>query len=85
MSFLLMQFLLLLFSNFYSFLLFSDAQEGELQENTDQHVKCQAWSLLGECEINPGYMLKNCVSSCTDYEETLAASTPKDFYRYLIS
>ena len=47
----------------------------------DQHVKCKAWSLLGECELNAGYMLKSCSTSCHEYEEALSSSTPKDLYR----
>jgi hypothetical protein len=47
----------------------------------DRHVKCQAWSTLGECESNAGYMLESCATSCHEYEEALAATTPKDLYR----
>jgi hypothetical protein len=49
----------------------------------DQHVKCQAWAFLGECELNGGYMLKHCASSCAQYEQALAAATPTDLYRYV--
>ena len=47
----------------------------------DQHAKCTAWSYLGECEMNAGYMLKSCATSCHEYEEAMAAATPDDLYR----
>ncbi len=51
------------------------------EQTEDLHVKCKAWSFLGECELNAGYMLKNCPVSCRLYEEALASTTPKDIYR----
>jgi len=30
----------------------------------DLHEDCRGWALLGECEVNPAYMKKNCKYSC---------------------
>lgn len=30
----------------------------------DEHTKCPEWAGLGECQENPGYMLRNCKKSC---------------------
>lgn len=54
-----------------------------LSVSEDQHPKCKAWSLLGECELNAGYMRRSCATSCHEYEEALAAVTPKDLYRWV--
>ena len=31
---------------------------------TDNRQACGWWSRIGECQKNPGYMLKNCKKSC---------------------
>lgn len=31
---------------------------------TDNHSKCATWASIGECKINPDYMLVNCKRSC---------------------
>ena len=31
---------------------------------TDQDTQCGYWASLGECDKNPGYMLKSCQQSC---------------------
>jgi hypothetical protein len=30
----------------------------------DTNQNCAAWASRGECQKNPGYMLKNCCKSC---------------------
>ena len=49
----------------------------------DQHKNCAFWAKSGECEANPGYMLKNCKTSC-DLVESEAKATnqglPESFY-----
>ena len=30
----------------------------------NKHPSCNYWAGIGECEANPGYMLKNCKKSC---------------------
>ena len=30
----------------------------------DQHDQCATWAEGGECDANPGYMLRSCRSSC---------------------
>ena len=30
----------------------------------DRDESCEHWALIGECEKNPGYMLKECATSC---------------------
>ena len=30
----------------------------------DNNVKCNYWASIGECSMNPGYMLINCKKSC---------------------
>ena len=30
----------------------------------DQHDQCASWAEGGECDANPGYMLRSCRSSC---------------------
>ena len=31
---------------------------------TDRNRDCEYWASIGECEVNPGYMLNNCMVSC---------------------
>ena len=43
----------------------------------DTNVHCAYWAKIGECEVNPGYMLKGCPLSCkqctcNDYENDCA-------------
>ena len=35
----------------------------------DAHENCKMWAEAGECEKNPGYMLKNCKISCAAFNE----------------
>jgi ShK domain-like len=41
-----------------------DVNEAEIEDCTDQHEQCAYWSSLGECAVNPAYMLLNCPHSC---------------------
>lgn len=34
----------------------------------DQHESCFVWSSVGECAMNPHYMLKSCAKSCFEYK-----------------
>jgi hypothetical protein len=34
----------------------------------NKHQSCAFWSVLGECENNPGYMLVNCAPVCSSCE-----------------
>lgn len=36
----------------------------EPQTCEDLHDSCEAWSDAGECDTNPGYMVRNCAVSC---------------------
>lgn len=37
---------------------------GTDKEKKDGIAKCDAWAKLGECTVNPKYMLKNCAKQC---------------------
>jgi len=37
-----------------------------LNDCGDKHNKCEYWAGIGECTKNPGWMLKNCKTSCSD-------------------
>ncbi|KRY36484.1 putative tyrosinase-like protein tyr-3 [Trichinella spiralis] len=39
---------------------------------TDKHIKCLFWSLIGECDKNPFWMLPNCQKSCFSCGMTVA-------------
>ncbi|KRX45629.1 putative tyrosinase-like protein tyr-3, partial [Trichinella murrelli] len=44
---------------------------------TDKHIKCLFWSLIGECDKNPFWMLPNCQKSCFSCGMTVAdVNTP---------
>jgi hypothetical protein len=30
----------------------------------DSHVDCEFWASIGECDVNPNYMLNSCAKSC---------------------
>ncbi|KAL1235379.1 putative tyrosinase-like protein [Trichinella spiralis] len=43
----------------------------------DKHIKCLFWSLIGECDKNPFWMLPNCQKSCFSCGMTVAdVNTP---------
>jgi len=44
----------------------SCAQDGSQQKNDckDEDDRCAWWSNQGECDANPGFMLRNCQKSC---------------------
>lgn len=53
----------------------SDANNDEDNDCQDEHQKCFDWAQIGECDANPGYMLKGCRRSClrcADQVEELA-------------
>lgn len=33
----------------------------------DQHPECYEWAKSGQCEMNPGYMIRHCPAACGDY------------------
>lgn len=38
---------------------------------------CTLWASVGHCDINPGYMLKNCAKACRSCDAvTIETSTP---------
>ena len=45
----------------------------------DQHENCEYWASIGECDLNPGYMLHSCADACS---KVIVDNTdvPKDFY-----
>jgi len=47
---------------------YAHSQEARLRamgnECIDLHPKCEAWADVGECKVNPSYMLKFCKISC---------------------
>ena len=38
----------------------------------DNHNDCGYWAGIGECQINPGYMLQNCKKSCNQCGKLLS-------------
>lgn len=36
--------------------------------NAVEEHECIAWAAMGECELNPGFMLKNCEAACEDHQ-----------------
>jgi len=38
----------------------------------DQSSDCYAWAKSGQCEVNPGYMIRQCPAACGDYGVRLA-------------
>jgi hypothetical protein len=40
----------------------------------NSHQSCAFWSVLGECENNPGYMLVNCAPVCKSCEVRVTSS-----------
>merc|ERR1712038_1938041 len=45
----------------------------------NRHADCAFWSLLGECDENPGYMLTNCAPVCnTCHLLDFSVRCPKD-------
>lgn len=37
---------------------------GEPFKIVDEHLRCPYWAATGECDVNPNYMLVNCILSC---------------------
>ena len=53
----------------------ADATDVEGSDCQDEHHKCYDWARIGECDENPGYMLRSCRRSCIqcpDQAEKLA-------------
>jgi hypothetical protein len=46
----------------------SGAYDKVLPMCKNNHQSCAFWSILGECENNPGYMLVNCAPVCSSCE-----------------
>jgi hypothetical protein len=44
----------------------------------DLHGMCAEWAEFGECEKNPGYMLQNCMKSCSEGHQEVPI--PQSFY-----
>jgi ShK domain-like len=46
------------------------SEEDEIESNCqDNHESCSSWAKVGECEVNPNYMLVNCAKSCGSCEK----------------
>ncbi|KRY76938.1 putative tyrosinase-like protein tyr-3 [Trichinella pseudospiralis] len=55
------------------------SKKGEINtpQCIDKHIKCLFWSLIGECDKNPFWMLPNCQKSCFSCGMTVAdVNTP---------
>jgi hypothetical protein len=49
----------------------------------DNHESCEYWASVGECDINPNYMLENCALSCSQVGENnneISEEIPNSFY-----
>ncbi|KAI8485971.1 hypothetical protein Bbelb_362920 [Branchiostoma belcheri] len=44
----------------------------------DEHLSCPHWANIGECDVNPNYMLVNCRLSCGICEQISERSTCQD-------
>lgn len=44
-------------------------ETGENKERADKSKHCHAWAMLGECEKNNAYMMKNCNEACNCHDE----------------
>ncbi|KRZ75291.1 putative tyrosinase-like protein tyr-3, partial [Trichinella papuae] len=71
----LLDFLFVFSDNHRNFL--SKKSEINTPQCTDKHIKCLFWSLIGECDKNPFWMLPNCQKSCFSCGMTVAdVNTP---------